>query len=86
MKTQLLLVAEEFTEGGRDIEVLINQDYVTLDPPVVEVTYRVPLSQYYLKSTSKKQRQSGLVLGFACSTPSQTRRGVREMKEVIKSF
>lgn len=52
MKTQLLLVAEEFTEGGRDIEVLINdvpsiQDYVTLDPPVVEVTYRVPLSQYY---------------------------------------
>ena len=49
-QTQLLLVAEEFTEGGRDIEVIVPswQDYVTLDPPVVEVTYRVPLSQYYL--------------------------------------
>ena len=51
-KTQLVLIAEEFTEGGREIEVLINdvpsiKDYITLDPPVVEVTYRVPLSQYH---------------------------------------
>ena len=51
-KAQLVLIAEEFTEGGREVEVLINdvpsiQDYVTLDPPVVEVTYRVPLSQYH---------------------------------------
>ena len=48
-ETELLLISEEFTEGGREIEVLINdvpsiQDYITLDPPVVEVTYRVPLS------------------------------------------
>ena len=48
--TKLIVIAEEFTEGGRDIEVLVNpiQDYITLDPPIVEVTYRVPLSQYHL--------------------------------------
>ena len=51
--TRLFLVVEEFTEGSREIEVLIKdvpsiQDYVnvTLDPPVLEVTYRVPLSQF----------------------------------------
>ena len=46
--TQLYVVVEEFTEGAREIEVMINdvQDYVTLDPPVVEVTYRIPLSQF----------------------------------------
>ena len=51
--TQLVVISEEFTEGARDIEVLINdvpsiQDYITLDPPIVEVTYRVPLSQFHL--------------------------------------
>lgn len=53
--TQLLLVSEEFTEGGRDIEVLVPsvQDYVTLDPPIVEVTYRVPLSQYHLANEAR---------------------------------
>lgn len=53
--TQLLLISEEFTEGGRDIEVLTPsiQDYVTLDPPIVEVTYKVPLSQYHLANEAR---------------------------------
>ena len=47
----LRAVSKEFTEGFREIEVMVqgqpsNQQLVSLDPPVVEVKYRVPLSSY----------------------------------------
>ena len=58
LKTELILVAEEFTEGGREMEVFISDmpsinEYVTLDPPVVEVSYKVPLSQYRLANEAR---------------------------------
>lgn len=49
-QTQLHVIAEQFTEASREIEVIIgdgpNQTSITLDPPALEVRYRVPLSQY----------------------------------------
>ena len=47
----LYSIAEQFTEGQRNIGVLVRdvpsfQDSITLEPPVLEVRYRVPLSQY----------------------------------------
>ena len=42
---------EEFTEGSREVDIMVtevmsNLETVTLDPPVIEVLFRVPLSQY----------------------------------------
>jgi hypothetical protein len=50
-ETQLMAVTEPFTEGIRDLEVHIlevpfTQETLTLDPPNIQVRYRVPLSQY----------------------------------------
>lgn len=50
-ETQLLVVTEPFTEGTRELEVHIREvpftfETLTLDPPVIQVRYRVPLSQY----------------------------------------
>lgn len=42
-----------------------------------------PLSTYYLDSTPKKDRKSGLVFGFACSTPGQIRRGLKTVAEIL---
>ena len=49
--TKLNAIAEQFTEGSREIEVLIRdvpslQNYITLEPPVLEVRFKVPLSQF----------------------------------------
>ena len=50
-EVRLTAIAEEFTEGSREINVMVtevssNQNTVALDPPVIEVLFRVPLSQY----------------------------------------
>ena len=44
-------IVEEFTEGSRELDIMVtevpsNQSSVALDPPVVEVLFRVPLSHY----------------------------------------
>ena len=44
-------IVEEFTEGSRELDIMVtevpsNQSSVSLDPPVVEVLFRVPLSHY----------------------------------------
>ncbi len=51
LATTLTAVARPFTEGTRQIRVLVsgvpsNQHVVSLEPSTVRVTYRVPLSQY----------------------------------------
>jgi hypothetical protein len=43
--------AQVFTQGSREIEVILRgilspEQYIRLDPPTIEVTYRVPVSQY----------------------------------------
>ncbi len=43
-----------------------------------------PLSGYYMSGTKKDRRLNGLVSGFACSTPSQTRRRIRELAVILK--
>lgn len=50
-EVQYTAVVEEFTEGSREVEVFVtevpsNHHTVSLDPPFVEVFFRVPLSQY----------------------------------------
>lgn len=52
-ETQFLAVTEPFTEGIRELEVNIREvpftyETLTLDPPVIQVRYRVPLSQYQM--------------------------------------
>ena len=43
-----------------------------------------PLSNYYTDRTPNRQRINGFVFGFACSTPSQTRRRMREVAQIVK--
>lgn len=50
-QVSVFAVSEEFTEGSREIRVLVpgappNENLVTLSPPTITVTYHVPLSQY----------------------------------------
>ena len=52
-ETTLSAVVAEFTEGSREIEVRFQdvpsmQESLTLDPPIIEVRYRVPLTQYQM--------------------------------------
>ncbi len=49
-QTRLSLVTAEFTEGSRVLDVHLKsmQENLTLDPPNIEVRYRVPLKQYQL--------------------------------------
>lgn len=55
--TQLTAVTTQFTEGTRELEVELKDipsmfDALTLDPPLIEVRYRVPLSQYQMALTA----------------------------------
>lgn len=50
-KTRISAVTAQFTEGNRELEVRLKdipsmQETVALDPPIIEVRFRVPLSQY----------------------------------------
>ena len=52
-ETRLSAVTAQFTEGTRDLEVQLKdipsmQETLTLDPSIIEVRFRVPLSQYKL--------------------------------------
>ncbi|MEM8485645.1 MAG: hypothetical protein AAF564_08845 [Bacteroidota bacterium] len=52
-ETRLSAVTAQFTEGTRDLDVHLNdvpsmQEYLTLDPPIIEVKFRVPLAQYQM--------------------------------------
>lgn len=56
-ETQLSVATELFTEGIRELEVHIlevpfTQETLTLDPPAIQVRYRVPLSQYQRAQTA----------------------------------
>ncbi len=51
IETRLYAVTAQFTEGTRELDVRLKdvpsmQQAVALDPPVIEVRFRVPLSQY----------------------------------------
>ncbi len=50
-ETRLSVVTAQFTEGMRELDVRLKdvpsmEEAVALDPPVIEVRFRVPLSQY----------------------------------------
>lgn len=50
-EVQLTAIVEEFTEGSREVDIMVQEvsamhETIALDPPVIEVLFRVPLSQY----------------------------------------
>lgn len=50
-ETQLSVVTAQFTEGSRELVVHLKdfpsmQETLTLDPPIIEVKFKVPLSEY----------------------------------------
>lgn len=52
-ETRLSAVTAQFTEGTRDLDVHLKdipsmQETLTLDPPIIEVKFRVPLAQYQM--------------------------------------
>ncbi len=52
-ETRLSAVTTQFTEGTRELDVHLKdipsmQETLTLDPPIIEVKYRVPLDQYQM--------------------------------------
>ena len=52
-ETRLSAVTAQFTEGSRDLDVRLQdipsmQETLTLDPPIIEVKFRVPLAQYQM--------------------------------------
>lgn len=42
-----------------------------------------PLSYYYMSDVEPAQRLNGLVFGFACANPSQIRKGIRAVSELL---
>lgn len=52
-ETRLSVVTAQFTEGSRELDVHLKDvpsmlETLTLDPPIIEVKFRVPLSQYQM--------------------------------------